>query len=197
MSYIELTATVLGIWATILSARRITYTWLVNLVGVCLFAAIFYQAGLYADLVLQAYYFTMGILGWLWWNRKAENHHVHVKYWSPGIPVYLFTLACIAVAVFLLGYAVDHFHTWMPQWFPQPATMPYINSIITVISITGTYMMGRRWIENWWLWAFSNPLAAVIYWQNGMALVSLVFMVFWIIGLTGWYNWEREYKSDK
>jgi nicotinamide mononucleotide transporter len=196
MSYTELIATVLGIWATILSARRITYTWLVNLGAVLMFSIISFQLRLYADLILQAFYFVMGILGWFWWNKKAVHHHVPVGYWQPGAVGYALAVAGLAVAAALMGYLVSHFNTWMPQWFAEDAAMPYHNAVILVMSITGTFLMGRRKIENWWLWAVSNPFAAWLYYQQGSVLVCVLYLIFWIIGLTGWYNWSKEYKSQ-
>lgn len=195
MSWLELAATILGIWATILSARRNVYTWLVNLAGVVLFAVIFYRLRLYADLLLQIYYFTLGILGWLWWSKKAKNHHVPVGYWKPGTAGYIIALVGLAVASAIMGYVVAHFHIWMPRLFPQEAFMPYANATILVMSITGTFLMSRRKIENWWLWAVSNPLAVWIYWQQGSILLAFIFLIFWIIGLTGWYNWQKEYRE--
>lgn len=195
MSYTELIASLFGIAATVLSALRITYTWVVNLVATLLFAIIFYELRLYSDLILQAYYFTMGILGWLWWNKKANHHMVPVTYWRPGITVYILCVLGLAIATAMLGWVVNHFNTWMPQWFPQPAAMPYENAAVLVMSITGTYLMGKRIIENWWLWAVSNLLATYIYGSQGSILLVVIFLVYWVIGLTGWYNWHREYKK--
>lgn len=197
MSYTELMATVLGIVATVLSALRITYTWVVNLLATVLFAIIFYELNLYANLILQAYYFIMGILGWLWWNKKAHHHQVAVTYWQPGIKVYLLGLFGLAVATAILGWGVNNFNTWMPQWFPQPAAMPYHDAAILVLSIAGTYLMGKRMIENWWLWAVSNLLAIYLYYTQGSILLVIIFLVYWVIGLLGWYNWQREYNKGR
>ncbi len=197
MSYSELIGTVLGIGATVLSAMRITYTWLVNLVAVIFFAIVFYQLQLYADLILQAYYFAMGILGWLWWNKKAKKSHVPVSYWKPKTSIYLLTIIGILIASLFMGYVVSNFTIWMPQWFPAAAVMPYPNAFILVLSVVGTFLMSKRKIECWWIWAINNPLAAYIYWQQGSILFTIVFIIFWIIGLSGWYAWIKEYKKAK
>lgn len=197
MSYSELIGMVFGIGATVLAAMRITLTWLVNLVGVVFFAIVTYQLKLYADLILQSYYFVMGVLGWLWWNKKAENYHIPVTYWRPGIGIYLLSLVGLVVATAIMGYLVSNFNVWMPQWFPEAAVMPYPNAAILVISVTGTFLMSKRRIECWWLWAINNPLAAWIYWQQESLLFTIVFIIFWIIGLSGWYAWVKEYKKEK
>lgn len=197
MSYTELIATVLGVAATILSAMRITYTWLVNVVAVVFYAAAMYQLRLYSDLILQVYYFSIGILGWLWWSKKAKHHVVPVSYWAPKPMGYILALAGLGVATAVMGYITSHFHVWMPQWFPHPAAMPYPNAAILVVSITGTFLMSRRKIENWWLWAVSNPVAAWIYWQQDSLLFAIVFLVYWVIGLSGWYAWQKEYLREK
>lgn len=196
MSYPELIGMVFGIGATILAAMRISYTWLVNLVAVIFFAAVAYQLKLYADLILQAYYFTIGILGWLWWNKKATNAHVPVTYWKPKTSIYLLSVLGIVIASVIMGYVVSNFNIWMPTWFPDEAVMPYPNAFILVISVVGTFLMSKRRIETWWLWAINNPLAAFIYWQQGSILFTVVYLVFWIIGLSGWYAWQKEYRKD-
>lgn len=197
MSYTELIATVFGIAATILSAMRITYTWLVNMVAVVLFATISYQLKLYSDLILQVYYFSMGVLGWLWWNKKASNHFVQVGYWSPGLKVYLLTVSGILTAAAIVGYCTSNFHIWMPQWFPHQASLPYLSSLVLIMSLVGTYLMGRRYIENWWLWAVSNLISAGIYLSLGSLFIFISYLIFWLIGLSGWYNWQKEYRTAK
>lgn len=197
MSYPELIGMIFGIGATILAAMRISYTWLVNLIAVVFFAVVSYQFKLYADLILQVYYFTIGILGWLWWNKKAVNAHVPVTYWNPKLQTYLLSALGILIASTVMGYVVSHFHIWMPQWFPQAAEMPYPNAFVLVMSVVGTFLMSRRRIETWWLWAVSNPVAATIYWLQGSILFTVVYLVFWIIGLSGWYAWQKEYKKAK
>jgi nicotinamide mononucleotide transporter len=51
MSYLELTGTVFNLWSVWLVARKNILTWPVGVVGVILFAILFYQIQLYSDLV--------------------------------------------------------------------------------------------------------------------------------------------------
>jgi hypothetical protein len=50
MSYLELAGTVFNLWSVWLVARKSILTWPVGIAGVILFAILFYQIQLYADL---------------------------------------------------------------------------------------------------------------------------------------------------
>ena len=73
MSYVELIGTILYLWSVWLISKRQVLTWLVGIVSVLLYLALFYQIRLYSDTVEQLYYLGASIYGWVVWNKSTNN----------------------------------------------------------------------------------------------------------------------------
>lgn len=66
---LEIGANGLTALAILLAGRNSVHTWWTGIVGCSLFALLFFQAKLYADVLLQAFYVVTSVLGWWKWVR--------------------------------------------------------------------------------------------------------------------------------
>ena len=73
MSPAELVATVTGLISVWYTAKRNIWTWPTGLVMVALYIAIFYNAKLYTDALLQVIYVVAQIYGWYMWVYGGAN----------------------------------------------------------------------------------------------------------------------------
>ena len=74
MSALELAAVVVTLVAVYLTAKQIIWCWPIALVSVTMYAIVFHQAKLYADMGLQVIYFALAIYGWWAWLHGSEDH---------------------------------------------------------------------------------------------------------------------------
>ena len=74
--YLELSAFVFGVLGVWLTARQSIWCWPVGLANVVLSLFVFYFSRLYADVLLQVFYFVMTIYGWINWLRGGEKKSV-------------------------------------------------------------------------------------------------------------------------
>lgn len=188
MSYIELLGTVSGLAAVWLAARAHIGTWPVSLVNVSAFFVIFFQVNLYSDMLLQIFFFTMSIYGWINWSgerRKEETVHVlsrHRRLQAAGLSL---------AAVFLLGALMSRVHLWWPSLFPSPAAYPYPDAFTTVASVLAFIWLSRRILENWVLWIAVDVVSVVLYALKGIYLISLEFAIFLILSVLGLQSWMK------
>jgi nicotinamide mononucleotide transporter len=73
MSYVEFFGTILNILTVWLLVKKNIWNWPVGIVAVVLFASLFYQLNLYADLLEQGYYFITGFVGWYLWQKPRNQ----------------------------------------------------------------------------------------------------------------------------
>ena len=69
VSPLELAANLLNGLAIVFAGRNSWHTWWTSIVGCALFAVLFYQTKLYADVVLQGFFIVTSVIGWRVWTR--------------------------------------------------------------------------------------------------------------------------------
>jgi len=56
-------------------------------------------------------------------------------------------------------------------------------------------LQARKKVENWALWCVVNGVAVTSYWSATLAFTSLLYLVFLVLGLTGWVAWARALRA--
>ncbi|OGL34350.1 nicotinamide riboside transporter PnuC [Candidatus Saccharibacteria bacterium RIFCSPHIGHO2_12_FULL_42_8] len=199
ISYIEFVGTIFTLASVVLVAKRNILTWPVSLVGVVLFGILFYQINLYADLFEQIYYFITSIWGWYMWkatkdinkkDKKVEIRKNSAKengYWLLGI----------AVTSVIASIALANIHILLPQFFPEPASLPTLDATTTVVSFAATILMMKRKLESWILWVCVDVVAIGLYWYKEVPFIALLYLIFLVIATLGFFNWRAVMREQK
>ena len=66
-----------------------------------------------------------------------------------------------------------------------------MDALPTVASITGTVLLGRKWIENWAVWLGVNLFSLLLFSYKGLWLTVLLYAVFALMSAAGWRAWRR------
>ncbi|MEI6019982.1 MAG: nicotinamide riboside transporter PnuC [Bacteroidota bacterium] len=178
MSLLELIALisgVLGVWLTI---QQSIWCWPIALISVVLSFLAFYQQRLFGDSALQIFYFVAGIYGWYFWKRNSEVLFVVTKLDSKKTPFYiLITILQSLIYYFLLRY------------FKSDQAM--FDAILTACSLTATYMMTKKWLENWLIWVFIDSAYVILYIIKDMFLFAVLYAAFAAFAYYGWKKWKQ------
>lgn len=187
MNYLELVAVVLTLLAVFLTARQVIWCWPLAMVSVTLYAVVFFQAKLYADMGLQALYFGLAIYGWWAWLRGGEDHgELHVTLASNGTRVVLVVIG--AVAGVLLGLTLSR-HT--------DASLPFMDSVLTSFSIVGQWMQTRKLLEAWLVWLGVDVFYVGMFIFKGLYPTAALYAVFLILAVMGFLSWRRTMAEDR
>jgi len=175
LGLIALISGVLGVWLTI---RQSIWCWPLAILSTVCSGLDFYSARLYGDMSLQVFYFFAGIYGWLLWQKKLKEKFVAVRmprqYWPVlfGGTVVLFII-CYYLLLFFNG------------------ARPILDSALTVASLITTYMMTRKWAENWLLWVAIDGTYILLYGLTGLWFYALLYLFFTIMAAYGWTQWKK------
>ncbi len=180
MSWLEFSAnlfTVLSIW---LARRNSIQTWWTGVIGSILFAELFRESRLYADVTLQVFFVVTSLYGWWWWSGKdrVERPITHA-----GVPVVVTSIALGTVLTFGYGYLLHHFTN---------ADYPYWDSGVMMFSIAAQILLMQRKIETWWLWFIVDILAVPLYAKKELYVTAFLYFAFLINAGFGWAHWKRE-----
>lgn len=164
----------------LLAGRNSVHTWWTTIVGCLLFAVLFAESRLYADVMLQVFFIGTGVLGWWKWLKGDSGKPLPITHAT--VSSLLWTIPVGIGATVAYG-ALLHFYT--------NAYAPFIDSAVLVFSIIAQFLMMQRRVENWIFWLLVNTIAAPLYFSRGLYLTALLYSGFWINAIASWYWWRK------
>lgn len=196
MSYLEFFGTIFTGWSVYLAAKNKVITWPVGLLGIILYGFLFYQIHLYSDLLEQVYYFLTTFWGWYLWLKpkslsETDTANHELKVGSLNRNAYYGYSMAILVFTYLLGLFMTNIHILLPAYFPVAASFAYLDSFTTILSFAATILLVQRKIENWHLWIVVDIIGIWLYYQKGVAFLSLLYLAFLINAFYGLGKWQR------
>jgi nicotinamide mononucleotide transporter len=186
MSTLEMIAALFGLVCVGLTIYRHIGCWPTGLIQVVLLIAVFYQAKLYSEMLLQIIYVFLQLYGWYAWLHGGPDRTPLIVSRLPARQMLIWTFAGVVNAA-----ALGSLMAWHTN-----ASFPYVDAIVTIASLIAQWLLGRKVLESWLVWIFvdvvSIPLflAKELYWTAGLYAVFLV-MATW-----GWVEWRGVWKKQ-
>ena len=157
-SWLEAMASLFGLLSVWLAARENIWYYPTGIISVALFAWIFYEVKLYADVTLQAVFLILSVYGWVIWLTKRGSRKVRPTT-SLGRGGWLTLILVTPVISYTWGYAL-HAYT--------DAAIPYLDATIATMSMAAQFLLSRKVLENWYLWIVVDVLSIGVYWYKGL-----------------------------
>lgn len=177
-SIIESTAVFFSVLYVILAIKENVWCWGAAAISVILYIYICYSAQLYPETGLQFFYLLMAIYGYYQWNKNDNS--LKIQQWT--ITKHLFILLLGALLTFLMGFYFSIYTN---------AAMPLVDSFTTVFSVFATYMVTKKVIENWLYWIVIDAVSVYLYFSRDLHLTSLLFIVYTVIAIFGYFSWIK------
>lgn len=182
--YIEIIGTVTGIVYLYFEVRQNWWLWPLGLLTSLFYVVIFFKAKFYADMGLQVYYVVISIYGWwYWWRGRSEEG-------KDELPIVRLSakLGCI-----LLGITIPLFFciAYILQKFTD-SPLPYWDAFTTALSITATWMLTRKILEQWYLWMIVNVVSLGLYVYKGLYPTVVLFVFYSVLSFVGYCRWKQE-----
>jgi nicotinamide mononucleotide transporter len=180
MNTAEIAANVFVAVAIFLAGRNSVHTWWTGIIGCSLFAFVFYESRLYADVTLQIFFILTSIVGWWKWVRGNKGSELPVRFSRPSSLLAWTAVAALAA----IGYGV------LLHRFTD-AYAPFLDSIVLAFSVLGQLLMMERRVENWWCWLLVNTIAVPLYASRGLRLTAALYAAFWVNAIVSLVRWRR------
>ena len=168
-----------GIAGVLLTIFESIWCWPVALISVVISGITFYSQNLLGDFSLQIFYFCSGIYGWFYWNRKKGNSFVVSNMPKKSILPIVLSIAIQSVIYYFL---LRHFKS----------DQILFDSILTACSFTCTFMMAKKWIENWLIWIIIDAAYVVLYIIKELPTYAILYGFFSLMALYGFYSWKKQ-----
>jgi nicotinamide mononucleotide transporter len=181
VSLLELLAAVTGALSVWLSVRQNIWSWPTAIVNVVLYALVFWDAKLYADMGLQVVYAVLSVYGWYEWLYGGQGRtRLRVTRTTPALAARLVVIAAAGSA--LLGTLLHR---------TTDAALPYMDSFLSSTSLVAQWMMTKKLLENWLVWIAVDVLYVGMFLFKGLYLTAGLYAVFLGLAIRGYVDWRR------
>lgn len=181
MSPLEIIAAIVGAVSVYLSVRQNIWSWPTAIVNVVIYAVVFYDAKLYADMGLQVIYAVLSIYGWYEWLYGGQNRtELRVSRTSGSLAAVLTLIALggsVTLGVVLRG-ATD-------------AALPFLDSFLSSTSLVAQWMMTKKKLESWLVWIAVDVLYVGMFVFKHLYVTSVLYAVFLALAVRGYIDWKR------
>lgn len=170
-----------------------TKVWLASMVMPLISMWLYFSKGLYADFAINIYYFLIAIYGLISWTRgrgksagKGDGHKTlpitHTPLWGWCV---------VGVASAILWWGI----WWVLVTFTD-STVPVADAFTTALSITGMWMMARKFAEQWLIWVVVDIVCVWLYIYKGLVFYPVLYAVYTVIAVFGYRKWLRLMKTQ-
>lgn len=179
MTVLGIITLVFGVAGVLLTIKQSIWCWPSALISVVTSGFEFYESRLYGDMALQGFYFIAGVYGWIYWEK-----HKNKTFEVTTIPA---TMATFLIGSTVLQAIVYYF---LLSYFKGDQVV--FDAILTACSITATYMMTKKWMENWICWVLIDFAYIALYGIKELWLYAVLYFVFTLMAAYGFYKWKTQ-----
>lgn len=185
---ISITAALTGVWCVILTGKGKRSSFLFGIVNVLFYALISWQVRYYGEVMLNLiYYFPMNFVGWFAWKKHMNQETGEVVKVRLSAKKSVWAYGATAAAIVVYGAVLKKLG----------GSLPYIDSMSTVVSITAQIMSVYRLTEQWILWIVVDVVTVVMWAVNfargGESIATLAMWSVYLINAVIMYiRWNRE-----
>ncbi|WP_394211349.1 nicotinamide riboside transporter PnuC [Psychrobacter piscatorii] len=205
---LELIAVVFGVASVLLASKTNILVFPIGLVSTAIFVYLLWKWQLFGDMFINAYYTVMSLYGWINWSKNKKNqsiephesNNVRIEHLHAGdVPILsalaVGTMSFVALIYYFRpvinnGFSFDgavlglHLFTWVD----------YTDMLTTALFLMAMWLMARRKIEHWILWIIADAISVPLYFYKGFTFTALQYVVFTLIAIWAYYEWQRRYR---
>lgn len=185
MNWVEIIAAALGLIGIGLQIKQSHWYWLTSILMVTLYIFVFYHSKFYADMSFQFYYLIVSIYGWYLWLTKREKSDSESEYTVNKLNGKQLTISLlVSAALFVVTYFILKCFTDSP--------VPIGDAFTTALSITATWLLAKKYLENWLFWIVVDAVSTALYIIKGLYPTIILFTVLTILAIVGYFKWRKE-----
>ncbi len=185
---LEWIAVLFSVASVLFSRANSVWLYPTGIAGTAIFTWLFIRpgTGLYAEGLLNLYYFLMSIYGWMHWIRRKNGTPLAITMNSGK--EWMITLASVLSGGMLLFFVLSGY---------TDSNVPAWDAWVSATAWAGMWLLARRKVENWILLNISNISAIPLLVYKKMPLTALLTLFLFIVAIFGFINWRNIYLRQK
>lgn len=183
-------AALTGVWCVILTGKGKVSNFLFGIINVVIYAYISYQAKFYGEVMLNIlYYLPCSVLGLFVWGKNVDRESGEVVKKSLSLKGALIVYPLTAAGVVAYGLILKL----------MGGTLPFVDSMSTVLSVVAQILCLRRLAEQWIMWIVIDVVTVGMwlynYLQGGESIATMMMWAIYLINaIIMFVKWRRDVK---
>lgn len=191
MSLLEVVAVIFAMAYLLLAVRENILCWLFAFLSTAIYTVLFWDVSLLMESALNVYYMVMAVYGWYQWTHGGtsdgnEPHVLEVR--SMSAQQHILVITGIAILCVVSGKLLSEHSS---------AAWPYVDSFTTWASVITTYLVTRKYLQNWLYWIVIDAVSIPLYIDRGLNLTALLFVAYVVIAVVGYFKWRDHWRSSE
>lgn len=185
MSFAEFIGQIFALAVVLLAQRRTVWTWPVQVCSNVLLFGVYVSAHLGGLAARQVVIFLIAVYGWWHWTRRRDPAFGLVvragTAWERLGILGLLVVGTVAMALVLT--ALD------ASWAPWPDAAIFVGTAVAYLA------QARGLVEFWLVWLAVDAVGVPLQLSSGLWFSALVYVVFAVLVVRGWLDWNRTAKQ--
>lgn len=184
MFYWEISGTFFALLGVYFTAQKKIWCWPLSIMGVLIYAYIFFQSKLYADAGLQIIYFFLSVYGWMYWEKTFNAKDFN--YQQMTFSQHLATFGIAGSFGFFLYFVLKNY---------TDSDIAFFDAFTTSFSLVASYWMAKKYLQHWLYWIVIDIVYTGIYLYKNLYVTTLQYFIFFILALYGYICWKSARKD--
>ncbi|HOL98307.1 MAG TPA: nicotinamide riboside transporter PnuC, partial [Bacteroidales bacterium] len=69
--------------------------------------------------------------------------------------------------------------------------VPLGDAFTTALSFTATWLLAKKYIENWFFWIVVNIVSTILYVYKGLYPTVVLFTILTLLAFVGYHKWKK------
>lgn len=151
-----------------------------TLLATCLNSILYWQNGIYADMLLELFYFLSTCYGWYLWQKPTEQlgsiHMLSKKQWTI---LFIVVMSCfILFSILLSNYTRSN--------------VVLLDALTTSLSLAAQWLMCQKALATWFFWLITDSIYAYMYFHKQLPFHCLLMLVYMGMAIIGYLTWTKQ-----
>jgi nicotinamide mononucleotide transporter len=182
MDSVEWAGFVLSLAMVYCNIKEIHWGWPFAIASSMLYGVVFWNSQLYGQAGLQAMFVLMAAWGWRQWLSNRDQDPLVISSLHRKERLYVFGAGLLAWLI--CGFILTQF---------TDSEVAIWDALVTAMALIGQYLLGRKKIENWWVWLMVNVLTMGLMVSQSLWPTTLLYGLFAILSVVGLRAWRQQH----
>lgn len=184
----EILATVTGFCCVFFEIKQKIALWYFGIISAALFLIVFFHQSFYAYALFQVYFMATSIYGLVQWkkSKKANGEEMPIS----RISLRLFAILLVFAVVLIVCL-------WQVLLtVNENSTYAFFDAVISTLSIIATWMLTKKYIEQWGVWFIADIISVGVFFSRGLYPTTLLYAAYVVMAVTGFIMWRKQLKKQ-
>ena len=191
MSPWEVAGVILAIAYLLLAVREKIACWYFAFASTAIYTVLFWDVSLLMESALNVYYMAMAVFGWYQWTRGGDSGNgapQTLAVQTMSHRQHALVIGLIAALTIISGSLLSEYSS---------AAWPFVDSFTTWASVITTYLVTRKYLQNWLYWIVIDAVSIPLYIDRGLNLTALLFAAYIVIAVFGYIGWRTHFQANR